>query len=342
VIPATMEAATFSAPSPLWFASRGAGVVTLAVLTATVVLGIGTSLRWQGPRSPRFLTASLHRNLSLFAITLLAVHIVTSVLDPFAGIRPVDAAIPFLATYRPFWLGMGVLAAEALLAVAVTSLFRRRLGARGWRLIHWGAYAPWPPAVVHGLGTGTDVREPWLIGLTSACVVAVMLALAERLVMGRRRTAPVRMLAAGVTVAVLVVTCSWAARGPLRPGWAAAAGTPASILKGSFGASPDQWRSRSTGFVDALIGSMTATRDGAAISFRDAVDPALTLTILPPAPAQMAPVLSVARNGQQLCSSPAAVGTKIYAVCGATRLLIELRGSPARLTGTLTASGPLG
>ena len=80
-----MIAATPSGPSPLWFATRGAGVMTLVCLTVVVILGISTSLRVQGRRTPRFVTAALHRNFGLFTLILLAVHIATSVLDPFAG-----------------------------------------------------------------------------------------------------------------------------------------------------------------------------------------------------------------------------------------------------------------
>jgi len=91
--------------------------MTLVCLTVVVILGISTSLRVQGRRTPRFVTAALHRNFGLFTLVLLAVHIATSVLDPFAGIRPVDAVIPFSGAYRTFWLGLGVLAAEVLLGV---------------------------------------------------------------------------------------------------------------------------------------------------------------------------------------------------------------------------------
>src|ERR1039457_2148604 len=184
--------ASSSNPSPLWFATRGAGVMTLVWLTVVVILGIPRSLRVTGPRSPRFVIASLHRNFALFTIVLLIAHIATSVLDPFAGIKPVDAVVPFVGAYRTFWLGLGVLAAEVLCAVTVTSLLRGRIGPRAWRLIHWLSYASWPLAVVHGLGTGSDAREPWMLGLTGACMAAVLVSLAQRLVAGRLLGRPSR------------------------------------------------------------------------------------------------------------------------------------------------------
>src|ERR1019366_6581263 len=84
-----------------------------------------------------------------------------------------------------------------------------RIGPRAWRLIHWISYASWPLAVVHGLGTGSDSQEPWMLGLSAACMAAVLVTLAQRLVAGRIRTVPVR-LASGV----VVVMATYPIRGP--------------------------------------------------------------------------------------------------------------------------------
>ena len=67
----------------LWYLARGTGVVSLVLITAAVVLGIGGHTGSGAARVPRFATALLHRNLSLLALVLLLVHIATSVLDPF-------------------------------------------------------------------------------------------------------------------------------------------------------------------------------------------------------------------------------------------------------------------
>src|SRR3982074_2535965 len=100
-----------AAPSPLWFATRGAGTATLLLLTAVVALGILTAGSAARSRVwPRFVSAELHRNVSLFAMAFLVVHVVTAVADPYAKLGWRDAAIPFLSAYRPFWLGLGVVA----------------------------------------------------------------------------------------------------------------------------------------------------------------------------------------------------------------------------------------
>ena len=214
-------------PSPLWYLSRGTGAITLVLLSATVLLGISGTLRWRpGMRTPRFVVDGLHRNVSLLVVVLLAAHILTAVLDPFAHLRVLDAFIPFASHYRPLWLGFGALAFDLLLALIVTSLLRARLGLRAWRAVHWAAYLCWPVAVLHGLGTGTDARSVWLQALTAVCVGAVVVALAARLLRDWPARAGMRVGGLGLVAAALAGAVVFALQGPLAEGWAARAGTP--------------------------------------------------------------------------------------------------------------------
>jgi sulfoxide reductase heme-binding subunit YedZ len=226
-------ASTPHASKLLWYLTRGSGLVCLVLLTASVVLGIATTVRFSAPRWPRFLIAALHRNVSLFVMVVLVFHIATAVLDSYAPISWFDAFIPGSSSYRPLWLGLGALSLDLLLAVIVTSLLRDRLGHRRWRAVHWLAYASWLSAVVHGLGTGSDTKTAWVLILTIACVGSVIAALAVRLVMGWPAHRRLRLSAAGVAVVSVAVLTGWVQAGPLRPGWARAAGTPASLLGGT-------------------------------------------------------------------------------------------------------------
>lgn len=223
-----------SNPQALWYLTRGFGLVTMVLLTVSVALGVAQMARYARPGLPRFLVSGLHRNASLVAVVLLAVHVLTAVADPFAPIRLVDAFVPFVGSYRPLWLGLGALATDMLLALVVTSLVRTRIGHRPWRAVHWLAYACWPLALVHGLATGTDTRMGWVQLMYVACVGAVLAALAWRLTTRWSTAAPGRRLAVAVgTLAFVGIVSAWTAQGPLRPGWARRAGTPPNLLGGS-------------------------------------------------------------------------------------------------------------
>jgi hypothetical protein len=179
----------------LWYTTRGAGVVTLLMLTAVTGLGVMTSLRAAPGAWPRFMVGAFHRNLALIAVTFLGIHIVTAVVDPFTNLGWTAAVIPFSSWYRTLWLGLGAIAAELLLALVLSSLLRRLLGFGAWRAIHWLAYLSWPVALVHGLGTGTDSGSAWLRVIDAACVAVVLTAVGARLFLGSRD--PLRSARAG-------------------------------------------------------------------------------------------------------------------------------------------------
>ncbi len=206
------------------------GVVTLGFLTASVLLGILTSFRWSSPVWPRFVVEFVHRNVSLLVLVFLAIHVVTVVVDSFAPIRWIDVVIPFVSAYRPFWLGLGAVAFDLLIALVVTSLVRHRIGFATWRLVHWLAYACWPVAVLHGLGTGSDTRTGLVLAFTAVCVVAVLVAAGLRVGAGLASRPGGRALGfAAVTVAPVLLVI-WLVSGPLADGWARKAGTPDSVL----------------------------------------------------------------------------------------------------------------
>jgi methionine sulfoxide reductase heme-binding subunit len=219
-------------PAVLWYVARATGLVVLVLLTATVVLGVTATTRVTTSGWPRFVTQGLHRNISLFVIILLAAHIAAVVIDSYVPIRPVDAVVPFIAAYRPFWVGLGVVSALLLAALVVTSLLRQRLGYATWRVVHWISYLSWPLAVVHGLGTGSDSRDRYALGLTVACAGIVVVAIAWRIVSGWPARAVLRVGAVMATTAVVLVVVMWARQGPLAPGWSKRANSPGPVTVG--------------------------------------------------------------------------------------------------------------
>ena len=196
-----------------------------------MVLGLTEAVRYTRPGWPRFVVSALHKNAALLAVAALAVHIVTSVLDSYAPIHIADVFLPFVSAYRPIWVGLGAVAVDLLLALVITSLARERLGYRGWRAVHWTAYACWPVAVVHGLGSGSDTRLGWVQIIYVVCVAAVLCSLWWRLAQGWSRVSPRRRGTAVLASVVLPAGVAvWALSGPLQSGWARRSGTPMALL----------------------------------------------------------------------------------------------------------------
>ena len=220
-----VSALVVTSSTPLWYATRATGLVALVLLTASMALGLLSSVRFERQAWPRFVTLGLHRNVSLLALGFTVIHVLTTVLDSFVSVPLPDAFIPFISSYRPFWVGLGAIAFDLVLALIITSLLRSRMGLRSWRLVHWGAYLCWPAAVLHGLGTGTDTPVRWVLVLTACCVLAVAVLTLWRLAL----TWSVRPAASAAGVVLVVLTLiiggAWLRAGPLAPHWGARSGT---------------------------------------------------------------------------------------------------------------------
>lgn len=224
-----------SSASELWYLTRGTGTMALLLLTAVLVLGVMARGAHALPGSPRFVTPALHRNLALLTVVVVVLHVITAVADPFAPIRLADAVVPFRSAYRPIWVGLGALALDLLIALIVTSLLRGRIGQRAWRAVHWAAYGSWPVAVAHGLGTGTDVTQSWLLALTVLCSLTALAAVLWRILRFEGANGRQKATAVGLVVAVAVGLAAWVEVGPLAPHWAARAGTPSNLLAATVG-----------------------------------------------------------------------------------------------------------
>jgi predicted ferric reductase len=217
-------------PSTYWYLTRSTGTMALILLTLSVVLGVIDVERYSTRQLPRFVVDGMHRTVSLLAVIFLILHIVTAALDSFASIPLIDAIVPFAGTYRPLWLGLGAASFDLIVAVMITSLARRQLGYRAWRATHWFAYASWPIALLHGLGTGSDVRTTWMIAVSVACLAAVVVAVGVRVASGWPDRVGVRAAAMGASLMFAGGLALWVPSGPLAAGWARRAGTPPALL----------------------------------------------------------------------------------------------------------------
>ena len=244
----------------LWYMTRATGIVAMVMLSATLVLGIVTSVRHATPQWPRFAWQDLHRRLSLLSTVFIGLHIATTVADGYAPIGWISAVVPFTSPYRRLWLGLGTVGVDLLLAVGISSLLRSRIHPGLWRGLHWLAYLCWPVALLHSFGTGTDPRLAWMALLMAACVLSVIAAGAWRIAQGWPLHAGARSAAAASAAVFVVGTGSWALAGPMRPGWAARAGTPASLIRGVAGSSGS---AASSGRAAGTGGSPATTVTGA-------------------------------------------------------------------------------
>lgn len=267
----------------MWYFTRGSGSVALVLLTASFVLGILTMTGWSSQSMPRMVVEGIHRSISLLVLAFVALHVATSVLDGFVTIRWIDAVVPFQASYRGVWLGLGAVSFDLLLALTITSLLRHRLGFRTWKAVHWLAYVSWPVAMVHALGAGSDVHGAWFLLLAVVCAAAVVGTTAWRVLTRMPEQVWARVGAVTALIAVPVAILGWAYTGPLQPkstsAAAATTGAGGQVAPGT----PAATSPFAAGFSTTFEGTMTQTPAGSG----GAVTLDVTASITSPAPARV-------------------------------------------------------
>jgi hypothetical protein len=176
-----------------WFLEYYSGVFSLVALSLTVMVGILATDRLVLLIQHRVLLQAIHRATAIAAVGFLAIHIAMKVMEGHASV--VDVAIPFLASHRATFVGLGTIAMYLMVIAAWTGVVRARFADSTrpwlWRAVHSCAYLCWPIALVHGLKSGRPAAG-WVVASYAICLILVFLSLLVRLSVkwGRRLQAP--------------------------------------------------------------------------------------------------------------------------------------------------------
>lgn len=184
-----------------WYVGRGSGIVAFLLLTLTAVLGIALSRRWHSASWPRLVVHETHRWATITFYLFTVIHVLMMLLDPYIGFSVTDVLVPFAASYRPVWLGLGIVGAELALAIGASVWVRDRIGYRTWHALHGLAYPIFAASLLHGLGTGTDTGTLWMTLLYGGSACAVVAATVWRTVQVPR----VRVALITTSVVALIV-----------------------------------------------------------------------------------------------------------------------------------------
>jgi hypothetical protein len=154
VVPAT---SAYQADMRLWLAGRATGITAYLLLTAQVSFGL--ILSHPTNQSTWRLSKRLfpwHENLFVFVVSFLVVHIVSMILDPYAGVGVAGSFVPGLSSYRSAPVALGTLGLYAAVLSGVTARWTRLLPSGMWLKLHRLAAVAWVMSWLHGLLAGTD------------------------------------------------------------------------------------------------------------------------------------------------------------------------------------------
>lgn len=152
-------------PDPLdygwWLASRSAGLVALAAVTFSVLIGLMMANGLPRKRGMKRKLLSVHESTALVGLVAIAVHGLTLLGDAFLHPTVSQIAIPFTIGYRPTFVGLGIIGGWLAAILGLSFYVRKTVGARLWRKLHRATVVVWVLAVIHTLGAGTDAGQVW-------------------------------------------------------------------------------------------------------------------------------------------------------------------------------------
>lgn len=164
-----------------WLASRASGVVAVAMLTFTVIVGLSIGGRLPFGIKARDLTR-IHEFCSLAAIVAIVAHGALLIGDPWLAPTVTQLVVPFQLEYETIYTGLGIVAGWITVLLGLSYYIRDQIGLKRWKTIHRFTIVGYAMSVVHVLGSGTDASEAWLMWplLISTGVVAVLFAIRMR------------------------------------------------------------------------------------------------------------------------------------------------------------------
>ncbi len=181
-------------PQFWWFLSRASGIVSWALLTATIVWGtlLTTRVLRQIDR-PAWLL-DLHRWLAGLAVVGVAVHMASLVADSFVQFDAADLLVPMASEWKPGPVAWGIIATYLLMVIQGTSLMMKKLPRALWRYIHMSSYAMFGLVSIHSFMAGTDVSTSLFQIFGTVMITFVALALVIRFLLVLRKESPRRVV----------------------------------------------------------------------------------------------------------------------------------------------------
>ena len=181
-----------SSVQALWYVTRAAGVMAYLLLWLSTAWGLAVSSKILDPLLQRFFTYDMHQFISLLALGFIALHVVVLLADKYLPFSIAQILVPFAASYRPVWVGVGVIGFYLTLLVSVTFYLRQRIGFQMFRVIHYASFVAYLAALAHGLLAGTD-SSLWTVQLmyTASALIVVFL-FVYRIVMALPSLQPAR------------------------------------------------------------------------------------------------------------------------------------------------------
>lgn len=170
-----------------WYLTRASGTVGYLLLTASTAWGLILSTKIAKEITPAPFTLAMHNAVSWVALGMAGLHAWLLLLDTYYVYLPVHLLVPFTGPYRPLWVGLGTISLYLMFVVSASFGWRKFIGQKGWRLVHYLSFPLFVLVTLHGLMAGTDSPQPGMQMLFAASGLLVLFLSNYRLLVSAKR-----------------------------------------------------------------------------------------------------------------------------------------------------------
>jgi len=168
-----------------WYVTRAAGLTGYFLIWLSMVWGFAISTKIVQPVLEGTFVYDFHEHLSLLGLGFILLHIVVLLFDMFLPFSISQLLIPFVDSYRPLWVGLGIISFYVLMLVTITFYLRGHISIQTFRSIHVLSILGYLGATLHGLFAGTDSSLPITMLLYAGTFLVVVFLTVYWLVMRR-------------------------------------------------------------------------------------------------------------------------------------------------------------
>ena len=173
-----------------WYLSRSAGMIAYLLLWGSVVWGLLLSSKLGRPRFAPAVLLDAHQFISNAAIGFAAFHGLVLMGDRYFSFPLQAVLLPFAGSYQPLWVAAGQIGFWLSVALSLSFVFRRRLGPKTWRTLHYASFLAFWGVLLHSVIIGTDTKLPGVQLLYVLTGGAVLGLTGYRIVTARRHAGP--------------------------------------------------------------------------------------------------------------------------------------------------------
>ncbi len=197
---------SYSASPFYWYLTRDMAVTAYITLTLSVLFGLSISLARVTGERVMWHIQDLHYTFATLTGILMVGHMTTLLLDSYISFSIGNLLLPLSQPLDTFTVDLGVVAFYSMVALLLSSWFKKRMTYSVWRIIHYVSFVTFILVTIHGWLTGSDSVTTWMQSLYFGCTLAVGSLIAARIFLSPKpqKGNPPKVIPVSLVIALVI------------------------------------------------------------------------------------------------------------------------------------------